>query len=162
VSSVKKSGADAGFQALALPLILKEAAKLSSDSSADSRLTGTAKVRIEPDWIRDYVNDMACAHTMALAYLRNGDSFQVLNCGYGHGYWGFDVISSVRRETAVGFSVRMGQQRAGYVAALVADSSRIRRVFNWRPKFGEFNTILGGALRWERQLAKICGQRAGR
>jgi UDP-glucose 4-epimerase len=112
--------------------------------------------------IRDYVhvNDVASAHTMALAYLRNGGSSQVLNCGYGRGYSVLDVISSVRGAAAVDFPVRVGPRRVGDVAALVADPSRIRKVFDWRPKFCEFDTIVGHALQWERRLAKSCVQRA--
>jgi UDP-glucose 4-epimerase len=104
--------------------------------------------------IRDYihVHDLARAHLSALNYLRRGGTSQVLNCGYGRGYSVFDVVASVRRVAGVDFAIRIGPRRPGDPAELVADATRIREVFDWRPELDDLDTIVEHALRWERRL----------
>ena len=104
--------------------------------------------------IRDYihVSDLARAHSAALAYLRGGGASATFNCGYGRGASVLEVINSVKRVSGSTFPVEMRARRAGDPAALVADVSRIRLTFDWRPQFDDLDTIVAHALAWERRL----------
>jgi UDP-glucose 4-epimerase len=104
--------------------------------------------------IRDYihVSDLARAHSAALAYLRGGGASATFNCGYGRGASVLEVINSVKRISGSNFPVEMRARRPGDPAALVADVSRIRATFDWRPQFDDLDTIVSHALAWERRL----------
>lgn len=104
--------------------------------------------------VRDYihVSDLARAHRAALVYLRGGGNSTVLNCGYGRGYSVLEVADAVRRVSGTDFPVRMVGRRPGDPAAIVADASLIRDVFDWAPQFENLDTIVSHALTWERRL----------
>jgi UDP-glucose 4-epimerase len=97
--------------------------------------------------------DLARCHLAALAYLRRRGSSQVLNSGYGHGYSVLEVIEAVRRIAENVFETRMVDRRPGDPPILVADTARIGKTLDWRPRFDDFRLIVSDALAWERSLA---------
>ena len=105
--------------------------------------------------IRDYihVSDLARAHSAALAHLRQGGGSATFNCGYGRGASVLEVLAAVRRVSGREFPVEVTGRRPGDPAELVADAGRIRAMLDWRPKYGDLDTIVGHALSWERRLA---------
>jgi UDP-glucose 4-epimerase len=107
--------------------------------------------------IRDYihVSDLIEAHSVALAHLRRQGDNEIFNCGYGHGYSVQHVIEAVKRVSGSDFVVRSSGRRPGDPAAIVADSTRIREKLGWTPQFDDLDTIVGHALRWERQLTNM-------
>jgi UDP-glucose 4-epimerase len=106
--------------------------------------------------VRDYIHvtDLARAHMAALAYLRAGGTSTTLNCGYGRGHSVLQVIEAVRRAAGRDVPVRMAGRRAGDPASIVAEASRIRERFDWRPTLDDLDTIVAHALAWERGLAR--------
>jgi UDP-glucose 4-epimerase len=104
--------------------------------------------------IRDYVhvNDLARAHSAALAYLRRGGESATFNCGYGRGCSVFEVLDAVRRISGVDFQVEIAGRRAGDPPALVANVDRIRAALDWRPQFQDLDTIVAHAFAWEKRL----------
>ena len=104
--------------------------------------------------IRDYihVSDLVRAHLDALRYLREGGESVILNCGYGKGFSVLDVIEAVKRASGADFAVRYAPRRPGDPAALVADASRIHDVLGWEPRLNNLDTIVEGALAWEKRL----------
>ncbi|APZ42295.1 UDP-glucose 4-epimerase GalE [Acidihalobacter ferrooxydans] len=104
--------------------------------------------------VRDYIHveDLARAHLDALNYLVAGGDSQVLNCGYGHGYSVREVVQAAQRVTG-DFHVDEAPRRAGDPPVLVADSSRIRQVLGWQPRFDDLEQIITDAWRWEQVLA---------
>jgi UDP-glucose 4-epimerase len=104
--------------------------------------------------VRDYihVSDLADAHLGALRHLREGGENVTLNCGYGRGYSVLQVVDAVQRMARSRFGVRHVPRRPGDPASIVADGSRLRSLFNWKPEFEDLDTIVAHALAWERQL----------
>ena len=104
--------------------------------------------------VRDYihVDDLASAHLDALAYLSQGNPSTILNCGYGHGYSVKQVIECVKSVSNTDFPVRVEGRRDGDPPELVADNTRIRREFNWKPKYNDLDTICRSAYEWESRL----------
>ncbi|MGD9868182.1 MAG: UDP-glucose 4-epimerase GalE, partial [Hyphomicrobiales bacterium] len=102
-----------------------------------------------------HVTDLVRAHVAGLKYLRAGGVSRVLNCGYGRGFSVLEVIDAVKRASGVDFMVKAAPRRPGDPAALVADVNAIRRFLDWKPEFGDLDTIVDQALRWERHLERF-------
>jgi UDP-glucose 4-epimerase len=104
--------------------------------------------------IRDYIHveDLARAHLDALAYLADGGASEVLNCGYGRGVSGREMINRVKLESGVDFPVTLAPRREGDPAALIAANDRIKRVLGWQPRYEALKVIVRSALEWERAL----------
>ncbi|MFV3131427.1 UDP-glucose 4-epimerase GalE [Niveispirillum sp. KHB5.9] len=103
--------------------------------------------------LRDYihVSDLADAHLLALEHLERGGGGMVLNCGYGRGYSVRDVIGALNRITGRSLPVEEAARRPGDPAELIADSTRLRRLLGWRPRFDDLDLIVRHALDWERR-----------
>ncbi len=110
--------------------------------------------------MRDYihVSDLADAHLSALKYLREGGESEILNCGYGRGYSVLEVVESVKRVSKSDFPTRVSPPRPGDPASLIADVERITRLFSWRPRYADLDTIITHALKWEEHLAEVAAE----
>ncbi|MCU0476490.1 MAG: UDP-glucose 4-epimerase GalE [Anaerolineae bacterium] len=99
--------------------------------------------------IRDYVHvmDLADAHILALQALSDGRS-RTYNLGSGAGYSVLEAIETVRRVTGHPIPVQTGARRAGDLARLVADSSKIKAELGWQPRYGDLQSIVETAWRW--------------
>jgi UDP-glucose 4-epimerase len=102
--------------------------------------------------IRDYihVDDLAAVHLSALAYLERGGASQVLNCGYGSGYTVREVLNTVKKVSATDFAVHEQDRRVGDVPVVVSDPSRLKKLFAWKPRHADLETICRTAYEWER------------
>ncbi|MFQ5626562.1 MAG: UDP-glucose 4-epimerase GalE [Methyloligellaceae bacterium] len=107
--------------------------------------------------IRDYihVSDLARAHSAALAYLRDGGTSQVLNCGYGRGFSVLEVVDAVKKVSNNDFEVRMTDRRPGDPADLVADATRLPKLLGWKPEHDDLETIVTHAHAWETHLSAL-------
>jgi len=101
--------------------------------------------------VRDYihVSDLASAHVLALEYLFEKKTSNVFNCGYGHGYSVKEIVSAVKEVTGVDFKVEQAPRRAGDPATLIANSDKIKKELNWKPKYDDLNVIIRTAYEWE-------------
>lgn len=104
--------------------------------------------------VRDYIHvaDLVAAHADLLAYLRAGGDSAVVNCGYGRGLSVREVVDAVRQASGVPFEARETGRRPGDPATIVADSSRLRRLVDWTPKYDSLQTIVTSAWEWEKRL----------
>jgi UDP-glucose 4-epimerase len=101
--------------------------------------------------VRDYihVSDLAAAHLLALDALERSGQL-IYNLGSGQGFTVRQVIEGVRRVTGRPIAVVESPRRAGDPAELIASSEKIRRELQWKPKFGELETILESAWIWHK------------
>lgn len=100
--------------------------------------------------VRDYIHiiDLADAHLLALDALMSGHATASYNVGIGAGYTNREIADAVRRVTGIDLQVQMGPRRPGDPAELVADSSKLRREFGWKPRYPDLETIIGSAWKW--------------
>ncbi len=101
--------------------------------------------------IRDYVHvlDLAQAHILALESLKNGVS-RVYNLGSGNGYSVLEVLETARAVTGHPIPVEFGPRRAGDLARLVADSTRISSELGWEPEYDDLKVIIETAWHWHK------------
>jgi UDP-glucose 4-epimerase len=103
--------------------------------------------------VRDYihVSDLCAAHLLVLEGLLAGHDGGVFNVGTGHGWSVRQVIDAVREVTGVDIPIDTGPRRMGDPAELVADSSRLREMFGWNPRYPSIETVVAHAWEWERR-----------
>jgi UDP-glucose 4-epimerase len=101
--------------------------------------------------IRDYVhvNDLGQAHILALERLEPGQGIKV-NLGTGRGHSVREIIEACRGVTGHPIPEVIGPRRPGDPPALVADSSKARRLLQWHPKFQSIEAIVETAWGWHR------------
>lgn len=104
--------------------------------------------------IRDYihVSDLADAHRLALEYLFENGGSAFLNCGYGCGVSVLEVLSEMEKVLGAPLDYTMADRRAGDPPSLVADSSRLRKLLGWEPRYDDLGTLLRTALEAEKKL----------
>ena len=95
------------------------------------------------------------AHEPALALERligKPDENLVLNCGYGKGLSVVEVLDALDRVLGRPVPRRAMPRRAGDPPLLVAANRALIETLEWRPRFGDIETIIRHALEWERKL----------
>ena len=100
--------------------------------------------------LRDYVHvtDLAAAHLLALAALRERAASTTYNLGNGRPTSVRAILDSVARVTGHAVPYLPAPRRAGDPGILFASSERIRRELGWKPAFEEVDTIVETAWRW--------------
>jgi UDP-glucose 4-epimerase len=101
--------------------------------------------------IRDYIHvcDLAEVHVAALDYLLNSGQDKIFNCGYGHGYSVREIIRSAKKITGVDFPTVDADRRPGDSPGIVADTARVKRELNWKPRYDDIDLIMRTAWDWE-------------
>ncbi|MSN95610.1 UDP-glucose 4-epimerase GalE [Campylobacter sp. FMV-PI01] len=104
--------------------------------------------------IRDYIHveDLASAHLSALEYLNSGAKSEIFNVGYGKGFSVKEVIEKAKEVSGVDFKVEISDRREGDPACLVANSTKLRNLTNWTPKYDDLGLIIKSALKWEEKI----------
>lgn len=101
--------------------------------------------------IRDYihVSDLCDARLLALDYLMRNNRSERFNLGNGSGYSVNEVISAVEKVTGKSIARKIEARREGDPPVLVADSTRAKSELEWKPRFGDLETIIRHAWQWE-------------
>ncbi|MCD6132976.1 MAG: UDP-glucose 4-epimerase GalE [Deltaproteobacteria bacterium] len=104
--------------------------------------------------IRDYIHveDLAQAHILALDYLMDGGKSSIFNCGYGHGYSVLEVVNKTKEVMNIDFPVRFKGRREGDPPVLIADSEKIRKMLNFKPRYDDLEFIIRTAGNWEKRV----------
>lgn len=104
--------------------------------------------------IRDYVHvvDLAKAHTQAMNHLlgkKNKLPYEVFNLGIGEGVTVLEAINAFQDTTGVKVNYKIGPRRAGDVAAIYADNTKITQQLGWKPE-ENIQSIMRSAWAWEK------------
>jgi UDP-glucose 4-epimerase len=143
-----------GLSTIGATHLLKVAVEAATGQRAKVDVFGSDYPTPDGSCIRDFIHvtDLVEAHRAALSYLRGGGSSVTLNCGYGRGYSVLETIEAVRRVSMRSFAVSYAPRRPGDIMTMVADTSRIRALLDWTPKYDDLETIAAHALAWEQKL----------
>jgi UDP-glucose 4-epimerase len=137
--------------------LIKVACQVVTGQRAQMQVFGTDYETPDGTCIRDYihVSDLADAHVLLVEYLLAGGANVTANCGYGKGASVLEVISEMEATIGAPIPVVYAPRRAGDAPVLVANSSHVKSILAWKPRFESLNQIVQAALKWERHL---CGE----
>jgi UDP-arabinose 4-epimerase len=116
----------------------------------DFRIMGTDYPTPDGTALRDYVHvsDLAEAHLLALAHLKDGGESGAFNLGAGRPYSVREVIGAVERATGRTAPAVEAPRRPGDPPCLYADCERARRELRWTPRYATLDAIVESAVRW--------------
>lgn len=134
--------------------LIKVACETATGKRPGLQIFGTDYPTPDGTCVRDYihVSDLADAHVRVLDVLGDAHPFEILNCGYGHGYSVKEVLRAVEAMSDRPLEAKPAGRRAGDPPSLVSDSSRLREITGWQPAFDDLQTIVATAMDWERSL----------
>lgn len=100
--------------------------------------------------VRDYVHvtDLAQAHLLGLAHMKENKGFSVFNLGNSNGFSVLDVIKGCERVLGNPIRYEMDLRRLGDPAVLVADSTKATHYLGWKPEFSDLDEIIKSAWHW--------------
>jgi len=136
--------------------LIKKAAQTALGKRGHLEIYGTDYDTADGTGVRDYIHveDLAAAHLSALEYLREGNSSDIFNCGYGRGYSVREVIDTMKKVSGIDFTTEEAARRPGDPPILVADTSKILRHLRWKPQFNNLTLICKTALEWEKKIVE--------
>lgn len=99
--------------------------------------------------VRDYIHveDLASAHVAALDHLARGGDSVTCNVGTGQGTSVMEIIATAERISGRKVPFEIVGRRAGDVAEVWADASRMRDLTGWEPT-RHLDDIIGSAWAW--------------
>jgi UDP-glucose 4-epimerase len=134
-----------------IPLVLKAAL----DQNKPLILFGDDYPTADGTAVRDYIHvvDLAQAHLLALEALLagSGNPFSsVYNLGNGNGFSVMEVIKAAETVTGKKVPYKIGPQREGDPAVLVASAEKAQNELGWQPRYASLEKIIGTAWHWHR------------
>jgi len=120
--------------------------KVALGQKAHVEIFGTDYPTPDGTCIRDYIHivDLAQAHMLALQYKKS----DVFNLGSGTGYSVRQVVDTALDVTGKPIPVIERPRRPGDPPKLVGDSTKVRKVLGWKPKFDSLEAIVDSAWQW--------------
>ncbi|WP_342316963.1 UDP-glucose 4-epimerase GalE [Lysobacter sp. FW306-1B-D06B] len=103
--------------------------------------------------VRDYVHvdDLADAHSRALAFMATHEGAHAFNLGNGSGFSVLEMIRAASDVVGSEIPYDLAPRRAGDPDRLVASSAKAQRELGWAPRYTDVAEIVETAWRWHRQ-----------
>ena len=135
--------------------LIKNLAVQATKSNPKINIFGNDYKTKDGTCIRDYmhVSDLADIHLMILRNITKNKHSLILNCGYGKGHSVQEIVN-VFKKIKKNIIVKYQKRRLGDVAQIYANTSKLKKIFKWKPKFKNLKIILNSAIKWERKLVK--------
>ena len=94
--------------------------------------------------IRDYVHvsDLAEAHLLALASIRQNDKSLTVNLGSETGISVKEMLEAARRITGKSIPAEIAPRRPGDPACLTASAAKAREFLGWKAKYSDVDTLI--------------------
>ena len=105
--------------------------------------------------VRDYVHvmDLADAHIKALNYASENPVAEVFNLGSGEPSSNRQLIEAVQKHAGE-MKVEMHDNRPGDPAYLVADTSKVKEILDWKPTLSSLDNVVATAVQWYNKTHK--------
>ncbi|HOW29915.1 MAG TPA: UDP-glucose 4-epimerase GalE [archaeon] len=121
-------------------------------NNQEIKIFGTDYETKDGTCIRDYVHvtDLAQAHVLAINHLITGGQSNIFNIGSGNGFSNKEIITVSEDIIGKKAIVNYTERRAGDPPILLADSTKIRKILGWSPKYSDIRTIISTAYNWHK------------
>ena len=123
-------------------------------SGQDFKIFGNNHKTLDGSPVRDFihVDDLANIHFESLKYLIKNKENQICNCGYGKGYSIEQVIKTLLKNKEMNLNYSFSKKRPGDISYMVADTKKLNRILNWKPKYSNLKKMIFSELRWRKKL----------
>ena len=99
-----------------------------------------------------HVVDLADIHIKSLKKINFSKKSLTLNCGYGKGISVLQVAKKFEKIIKKKITINYNNPRPGDVSQIYANTSKLKRLINWRPKYNNLELMLKSAIKWERKI----------
>ena len=82
-------------------------------------------------------------------YLIGNSESNLFNCGYGKGYSVLDVVNTANKIYQNKIIYKFSNRRDGDVEKLIAETTKILKHIDWKPKYNDLNEIINSSIKWE-------------
>jgi UDP-glucose 4-epimerase len=134
--------------------LIKRACEAATGKIAKLTIFGTDYDTQDGTGVRDFihVSDLVDIHKCVLDRLRGGGESLLINCGYGRGFSVRQVVAAVERVSGKSLAIDLAPRRPGDLGIVVADTTKLSKLLNWKPRHDDLDKIVETALNWERRL----------
>ena len=134
--------------------LIKRACEVATGKFPHLTIFGTDYDTPDGTGVRDFihVSDLVDIHKAVLDRLRGGGPSLLINCGYGRGFSVREVVATVERVSGKSLAVELAPRRPGDLAIVVANTAKLSKLLNWKPRHDDLDKIVESALNWERRL----------
>jgi UDP-glucose 4-epimerase len=134
--------------------LIKRACEVATGKFPRLTIFGTDYDTPDGTGVRDFihVSDLVDIHKCVLDRLRGGGASLLVNCGYGRGFSVREVIAAVERVSGKSLAVELAPRRPGDLAIVVANTAKLSKLLDWKPRHDDLDKIVETALNWERGL----------
>ncbi len=107
--------------------------------------------------IRDYIHvvDIAYIHQKVLNKISQSKKSIILNCGYSKGISVREVVKKFKENSNKKIEIQILNKRKGDMSKITADTKKLKRIINWKPKFDDLNFIVRSCIKWEKKLNNL-------
>ena len=128
----------------------------SITQSKDFKIYGNNHKTKDGTPVRDFihVDDLANIHYQSLKYLQKNKKNQICNCGYGKGYSIKKVVEALIKKNQVNFHYSFAKQRPGDISYMVANTKKLNKLIDWKPKYLNLEKMILSELRWKKKMNK--------
>jgi len=106
--------------------------------------------------IRDFIHvaDLSEIHFKVLLYIDKIKKSLILNCGYGKGYSVLEVVKKFQIISRKKINIIFKKERKNEIIISYANTSKLKKIVKWKPKFNNLNKMIKTAVNWEKKLIK--------
>lgn len=130
-----------------IPLVIKAA----NDKNYELQIYGNDYPTKDGTAIRDYIHviDLIYAHIRAIEVLINKTKHSnVYNIGYGNGFTVLEIVNAANKVLKTQINYKISDRRHGDPPILIADSTKIQKELNWKPKYNNIYEIIKSASKF--------------
>ena len=104
--------------------------------------------------IRDYIHvmDLSQIHIKCLDKINFSKKSITLNCGYGTGISVLEVVRKFKKILKKKVVINFKNPRLGDVAKVYANTSKLKKLINWKPRYNNLEFMLRSAIKWEKKI----------
>lgn len=138
--------------------LIRNAAKAALGLIPNLKVFGTDYPTMDGTCERDYIHveDLVDLHiriTTAIRANKSAENIHTVNCGYGKSSSVLAVIQAMEDACGHRLKVEHAPRRAGDSAQVWADTTTLKNILDWSPKFNDLVTMCRSAYLWEKKIS---------
>ena len=76
----------------------------------------------------------------------------ILNCGYSKGVSVKEVVNEFKKYSKKKIILKFLSKRKGDMERITANTAKLKKFLNWRPKYNNLKLIVKSCINWEKQI----------